>query len=69
MTVRGGVADGVGEAVLDEVLCCFHAVADFDAGGFAAHGVCEELGDLVAAPLACYASALDKTAEETRMEG
>ena len=26
----------------------FHAVADFDARGFAAHGVCEEDGDVVA---------------------
>ena len=44
-TVRGGFAVGVGEAVFDEVLCCVHAVADFDAGGFAAHGVDEECGD------------------------
>ena len=41
-------AVGVGEAVSDEVLCCFHAVADFDAGSFAAHGVGEEGGDVVA---------------------
>ena len=47
-TVRGGFAVGVGEAVLDEVLGCFHAVADFDALGFAAHGVGEEGGDVVA---------------------
>ena len=33
---------------LDEVLGCFHAVADFDARGFAAHGVGEEGGDVVA---------------------
>ena len=46
---RGNVvAVGVGEAVLDEVLGCFHAVADFDALGFAAHGVGEEGGDVVA---------------------
>ena len=42
------VAVGIGEAVLDEVLGCFHAVADFDARGFAAHGVREEGGDVVA---------------------
>ena len=36
----------VGEAVSDEVLCCFHAVADFDAGGFAAHGFREEACDV-----------------------
>ena len=42
------VAVGVGEAVLDEVLGCFHTVADFDARGFAAHGVGEEEGDVVA---------------------
>ena len=47
-TVRGGFAIGVGEAVSDEVLCCFHAVADFDARSFAAHGVGEEGGDVVA---------------------
>ena len=47
-TARGGFAFGVGEAVLDEVLCCVHAMADFDAGCFAAHGVHEELGDGVA---------------------
>ena len=45
---RNVVAVGVCEAVPDEVLCCFHAVADFDARGFAAHGVCEEDGDVVA---------------------
>ena len=42
------VAFGLGEAVLDQVLCCVHSVADFDAGGFAAHGVDEECGDGVA---------------------
>ena len=47
-TARGGFAFGVGETVLDEVLCCFHSMADFDAGCFAAHGVCEEDGDVVA---------------------
>ena len=47
-TIRGGFAVGVGEAVPDEVLCCFHSVADFDARGFAAHGVGEEDGDVVA---------------------
>ena len=47
-TVRGGFAVGVGEAVLDEVLGCVHAVADFDARSFAAHGVDEERGDRVA---------------------
>ena len=49
-TVRGGFAVGVGEAVLDEVLGCVHAVADFDAGCFALHGIDEELGDRVAFP-------------------
>ena len=49
-TVRGGfaVAVGAGEAVPDEVLCGFHSVADFDARGFAAHGVGEEDGNVVA---------------------
>ena len=42
------VAVDVGEAVLDKLLCCVHAVVDFDAGCFAAHGVCEEGGDVVA---------------------
>ena len=37
-----------GEAVLDQVFGCVHSVADFDAGGFAAHGVDEEGGDRVA---------------------
>ena len=44
-TVRGGFAVGVGEAVLDEVLGCFHAVVDFDAGGFALHCFRKEAGD------------------------
>ena len=44
-TVRGGFAVGVGEAVLDEVLCCFHSMADFDAGCFALHSVDKELCD------------------------
>ena len=47
-TVRGGFAVGIGEAVLDQVLCCVHSVADFDARGFAAHGVHKECGDRVA---------------------
>ena len=45
---EGGFAVGIGEAVLDQVLGCVHSVADFDAGGFAAHGVGEEGGDVVA---------------------
>ena len=44
-TVRGGFAFGVGEAVLDEVFCCFHSVADFDAGCFALHCVDKEFCD------------------------
>ena len=44
-TVRGGFAVGVGEAVLDKVFCCFHSVADFDAGCFALHCVDKELCD------------------------
>ena len=36
----------VGEAVADQVLCCFHAVADFDAGGLAAHCFREEARDV-----------------------
>ena len=46
------VALGVGEAVLDELLCCVHAVVDFDAGGFALHCADEEGGDRVAFPSA-----------------
>ena len=55
MTGSGGSFDRprtngvvVGEAVLDEVLGCFHSVADFDARGLAAHGIREEEGDVVA---------------------
>ena len=47
LSVRGIiVAIGIGEAVPDQVLCCFHAVADFDAGGFSAQGFCEEACDV-----------------------
>ena len=35
----------VWKAVLDELLCCVHAVADFDAGGFALHCAEKELCD------------------------
>ena len=45
-TVRGGFAVGVGEAVLEEVLCGFEAVVDFDAGGFALHCFREEARDV-----------------------
>ena len=45
-TVRGGFAVGVGEAVADKVFCGFHSVADFDAGGLAAHGFREEARDV-----------------------
>ena len=44
-TVRGGFAFRVGEAVLDQVFCCFHSVADFDAGCFALHCVDKEFCD------------------------
>ena len=47
LSLRGiSVAIGIGEAVSDELFCCVHAVADFDAGGFAAHGFREEAGDV-----------------------
>ena len=36
----------VGEAVADQVFCCVHSVADFDAGGFSAQGFCEEACDV-----------------------
>ena len=36
----------VGEAVADKVFCCFHAVADFDAGGLASHCFREEARDV-----------------------
>ena len=46
LRVRGNVvAVGIGEAVLDEVFCCFHSMADFDAGCFALHCVDKELCD------------------------
>ena len=44
-TVRGGFAFGVGEAVLDQVFCCFHSMTDFDARCFALHCVDKELCD------------------------
>ena len=47
-TVRGGVADGVGEAVLDKVFCCFEAVVEFGVCVLSLHGVHEEDGDHVA---------------------
>ena len=45
-TGRGGFAFRVGEAVLDQVLGCFHSVADFDAGGLAPHCFREEARDV-----------------------
>ena len=45
-TVRGGFAFGVGEAVADQVFCCVHSVADFDAGGLAPHCFREEARDV-----------------------
>ena len=47
-TVRGSFAVGVGEAVLDEVLCCFHAVVELGVCVLSLHGVHEEAGDHVA---------------------
>ena len=45
-TVRGGVASGVGEAVLDKVFCCFEAVVEFGVCVLSLHGVHEEAGDV-----------------------
>ena len=40
------VTVGVGEAVPDEVLCCVHAMVDFDAGGLVPHCFREEARDV-----------------------
>ena len=47
-TGRDGVAFGVGEAVLDEVLCGFEAVVELGVCVLSLHGVHEEDGDHVA---------------------